>query len=288
MDKLLIICIIIFSNCALYSQNCDSVLNIAVKAFVNGDTLLALKEIQRTILFDTTSNNSQKYVTAAQLFVYVGNYDKAEVFINQAYQKVNSNLQQNEILMAKADIYISSKKYFNAIGTLMQIDTEEFEELSAGQNLRLAICCYHLGKYSQCQEYISKVVKPEKQHELEKLIRKTRRLGKPSPATAGISSAIIPGSGQYIANSPIDGIASEMLIGSFVTLGIYLAKNYGNWTAVLCVLPWIQRYYIGGIKNATECAKRNRATKSYKLLNKILGSSVLQYQNEFKRSQFGS
>ncbi|MBR6177221.1 MAG: hypothetical protein IKQ70_04970 [Bacteroidales bacterium] len=288
MDKLLIICIIIFSNCALYSQNCDSVLNIAVKAFVNGDTLLALKEIQRTILFDTTSNNSQKYVTAAQLFAYVGNYDKAEVFINQAYQKVNSNLQQNEILMAKADIYISSKKYFNAIGTLMQIDTEEFEELSAGQNLRLAICCYHLGKYSQCQEYISKVVKPEKQHELEKLIRKTRRLGKPSPATAGISSAIIPGSGQYIANSPIDGIASEMLIGSFVTLGIYLAKNYGNWTAVLCVLPWIQRYYIGGIKNATECAKRNRATKSYKLLNKILGSSVLQYQNEFKRSQFGS
>lgn len=288
MDKLLIICIIIFSNCALYSQNCDSVLNIAVKAFVNGDTLLALKEIQRTILFDTTSNNSQKYVTAAQLFAYVGNYDKAEVSINQAYQKVNSNLQQNEILMAKADIYISSKKYFNAIGTLMQIDTEEFEELSAGQNLRLAICCYHLGKYSQCQEYISKVVKPEKQHELEKLIRKTRRLGKPSPATAGISSAIIPGSGQYIANSPIDGIASEMLIGSFVTLGIYLAKNYGNWTAVLCVLPWIQRYYIGGIKNATECAKRNRATKSYKLLNKILGSSVLQYQNEFKRSQFGS
>ncbi|MBP5369545.1 MAG: hypothetical protein J6Z01_13950 [Bacteroidales bacterium] len=281
MDKLLIICIIIFSNCALYSQNCDSVYNSAVKAFVNGDTLLALKEIQRAILFDTISNNPQKYITAARLFAYTGNNGKAEALINQAYQKVNSNLQQNEVLMAKADIYISSKKYFNAIGALMQIDTDKFEELSAGQNLRLAICCYHLAQYSQCQEYLSKVVSTEKQHELEKLMRKTRRLGKPSPAIAGISSAIVPGTGQYISNSPIDGIASEMLIGSFVTLGIYLANNYGNWTAVLCVLPWIQRYYIGGIKNAADCAKRKRATKTNKLLNKLLDCSVLQYRNEF-------
>lgn len=281
MNKLLIICIIIFSNCTLYSQNCDSVYNIAVKTFINGDTLLALKEIQRAILFDTSSTNPQKYITAAQLFAYAGNNDKAEVFINQAYQNVNSNLQQNEVLMAKADIYISAKKYFNAISSLLQIDTEEFEHLFAEQNLRLAICYYYLGKYSQSYDCLSKIVSPEKKDEFEKLMHKTRKLGKPSSAMAGISSTILPGTGQYITNNPIDGIASEMLIGSFVALGIYLANNYGNWTAILCVLPCIQRYYIGGIKNAIVCAKKHRTTKTIKLLNKILDCSVVKYQDEF-------
>lgn len=270
MHKLLIICTIIFSNCAIYSQNCDSVYNRALKSFANGDTLLALKEIQRSILFDTLSNDPQKYITAAQLFAYAGDYTIAEEYINQAYQKVNLNLHHNEVLIAKADIYIAEKKYFKAIATLMQINAGESAETFASQNIRLGICYYHLGKFAESQECLLKIVDQEQETEIERLMRKTRRIGKPSPLTAGIASALVPGSGQYMSSSPIDGIASEMLVGSFVTLGIYLAKNYGNWTAVLCVLPWIQRYYIGGIKNAADCARNKRSVKANKLLAKLL------------------
>ena len=270
MHKLLIICTIIFSNCTIYSQNCDSVYNYALKTFANGDTLLALKEIQRSILFDTISDNPQKLITAAQFFAYAGKYAVAEDFINQAYQKVTSTLHYNKILIAKADIYIAEKKYFNAIATLLQISTDESEEICADQNIRLGICYYHLGKYVESQECLSKIAGQEQKAKIEHIMRKTRRLGKPSPTTAGISSALIPGTGQYMSSSAIDGAASEILVGSFVALGLYLAKNYGNWTAVLCVLPWIQRYYIGGIKNAADCAKNQHKAKADKLLNRLL------------------
>lgn len=232
MHKLLIICTTIFFNCALYSQNSDSVYNIAIKSFANGDTLLALKEIQRSILFDTISDNPQKYITAAQLFAYAGYHNVAEEYINQAYQKSKYNLHHNEVLIAKANIYIAEKKYFNALSTLLQIETDESEETFA-------------------------IVQQHKA-EIEELMHQTNKKRKPSPLTAGISSALIPGLGQYLSGKPLDGISSEVLVGSFVALGIYLAKNYGNWTAILCVLPWIQRYYIGGIKNAVDCARNKR------------------------------
>lgn len=216
MNKLLTICTIIFFSGTLFGQN-------------------PFKELQRAILFDTLHTNTQNYIEAARLSSSEENLRLAEMFINQAYLYANTQIERSQILIAKADIYISLNKYFNALATLLQIDTTAQQSIKVEVNRRLDICNHNLENQNQ--------------------------KSKPSPAMAGVASAIVPGLGQYMTKNVIDGVSSEVILGSLVMLGVYLAKNYGNWTAILCVLPWFHRYYLGGIKNASDCAKKHSRSK---------------------------
>lgn len=279
MRKLLITCIIIFFNNIVNSQNADSVFCIALYAFAHNDTLLAQKEIQRAILFDTSTTNPQKYIAAATIYAASGNISKAEFFLNQTYQKVNNKLHHSEILLTKSDIYISATKYFNAIATLLQIDTEENKGLDTAVNIRLGICYFNLQRYNESQECFLKAVTESQKPEIEKIIRKAKKQRHPSPLICGISSALIPGTGQYMSLRVVDGLSSEVILGSLALLGVYLAEHYGNWTAILCVLPWVQRYYLGGIKNAVQCARSRKVNKNRHYI--CLINNMLNIENNY-------
>lgn len=270
MKKLLTLCMAIFFSVANYGQNSDSVFNLAVHYFNHGDTLLAQKEIQRAILFDTLNINCDKYLTAAQFFAATNDYDLAEVCVNDAFAFCKNKFSHSQILITKADLYILSKKYFKALSVLMQIDTTMSDEVFGAAMLRFGICYYCLEKYNQAYPYFAKLVPEGNELKLKKLYNKCRRLDNPSPLFAGLASAFVPGLGQYLAASFVDGFSSEVLLSSFTLIAIGLAHNYGKITAALCVLPWIQRYYFGGIKNAADCAKRRKIVKANKLLNEAI------------------
>lgn len=219
MRKFLIISMALFFSAKALCQDADSVLRVAENAFEVGNIRLAQKEIQRAILFDTLNRDFQKYCAAAQIFAAAGESRNAEIFVNQAYNVAKNNFERRQVLFTKANIYIAAKNYFNAAAVLAQLDT------------------------TQSQEQILRKIKHQKY---------------PSPLAAGLLSAVLPGAGQYYSFSFVDGLSSQVILGSLTLLGIYLAQNYGNWTAVLCVLPWLQRYYIGGIRNAVLCARNKR------------------------------
>ena len=242
MNKLLTICTIIFFSLTVSAQN-------------------QFKELQRAILFDTLHTSNHNYIAAAQLSSEVENLRLAEMFINQAYLYAATQDERSKVLITKADIYIAAKKYFNAVAALMQADTAAEPSIQNEVNRRLGICYYCLGQYDKSTECFLKSLPEERHDEFLKLSKKWQKKSKPSPAVAGVASAIVPGLGQYMSLSVIDGVSSEVILGSLAMLGVYLAKNYGNWTAILCVLPWFQRYYLGGIKNASDCAKKHSRSK---------------------------
>ena len=114
MRKLLITCIIIFFNNIVNSQNADSVFRIAIYAFAHNDTLLAQKEIQRAILFDTSSSNPQKYIAAATIYAASGNISKADFFLNQTYQNfeiiiVNDGSDEENSKLVSPSFVIASR-----------------------------------------------------------------------------------------------------------------------------------------------------------------------------------
>ena len=219
MRKFLIISMVLIFSSTTFCQDADSVFCVAINAFEIGNIRLAQKEIQRAILFDTLNRDFLKYCSAAQIFAAAGECRKAEIFVNQAYNVANNNFERRQVLFTKANIYISSKKYFNAAAVLAQLDTTQSRN---------------------------------------QILRKIKHQKYPSPLAAGLLSAVLPGAGQYYSFSFVDGLSSQLILGSLTLLGLYLAHNYGNWTAVLCVLPWLQRYYIGGIRNAVLCARNKR------------------------------
>ncbi|MCQ2974712.1 MAG: hypothetical protein MJ211_07870 [Bacteroidales bacterium] len=271
MKKLLILCVLIFSNFInSFSQNFDSVYNIALFAFNNGDFDLAKKEIQRLLFFDTTNISPKKYLLASKIYFATEDYSQAEMFINTAYSLSKLKSQRDEILLTKADFHIFSKKYFNTIIELNLINLEGNSILQTEVYLRFAIAYFCLNDYEKSNLYFSKIISPDKYYDLQKLFKKTKNLKRPNSALIVCSSILFPGLGQYLTGNFWDGFSSEIILSSFTLLGIYLAQNYTNWTAILCVFPFLERYYLGGIKNAYQNSKLKHQSKSNKLLNSIL------------------
>jgi hypothetical protein len=81
---------------------------------------------------------------------------------------------------------------------------------------------------------------------------------------------IIPGSGQFYAGDVKNGFNSLLLTGGFVTVGFIIAINYSLLDSFVSVIPWIQRYYIGGIKRSGDIAVDRKLQKQDEIYQEIL------------------
>jgi len=105
------------------------------------------------------------------------------------------------------------------------------------------------------------MVRPEIENEaglIEEMIQEKKSARYKSPATAGVLSALLPGSGQVYNERYQDGVYSFLLNTLFI-LGAYKASDQGNYALAglltLCEIGW----YTGGIYGAVGGAhKYNR------------------------------
>jgi TM2 domain-containing membrane protein YozV len=96
----------------------------------------------------------------------------------------------------------------------------------------------------------------------------------PNPKTAKTLSIFFPGAGQFYAGDIKNGINSLLLTGAFLALGISTAIRYSLVDAFGSVLPWFQRYYMGGYNRAERIAEERLREKQ----NKIFKGLLLQFQ----------
>ncbi|HPB06482.1 MAG TPA: hypothetical protein PKX60_09610, partial [Prolixibacteraceae bacterium] len=85
-----------------------------------------------------------------------------------------------------------------------------------------------------------------------------------------IMSALLPGSGQFSVGAVKEGFNSMLLITGLTIAAIQIVKHYTFLDAVLTLLPWIQRYYIGGMDKAKALAFNKIDKKRYESYLKII------------------
>lgn len=93
-----------------------------------------------------------------------------------------------------------------------------------------------------------------KKNSIDSLFVALAAIKHPKPKTAKTLSVIFPGAGQFYAGDIKNGINSLLLTGGFMVLGIHTAIRYTLVDAFGSVLPWFQRYYMGGYKRAERIA----------------------------------
>ncbi len=110
-------------------------------------------------------------------------------------------------------------------------------------------------------------------NQVDSLFQVLEKIKHPNPRTARILSICLPGLGQFYAGDIKNGINSFLLTGAFLALGIHTAVKYTLVDAFGSVLPWFQRYYMGGFSRAERIAEDRLREKQ----NKIFSSLVHLY-----------
>ena len=133
----------------------------------------------------------------------------------------------------------------------------------------MATCYFGLNDFTNSRKYFVSCVDSIQVNAIEKIF-KDKHLNKPSPKTALILSIILPGLGQFYIGDYREGINSFVLSMGLLFLAVETAVVYSLFDAVISVVPWYQRYFMGGYNNAENLAKIKLQNNRNEVYNKLL------------------
>jgi len=252
----------------LHAQNFEETINFADSQFKSGDFTTALKAYQRALFFSEGRNNEYLFRQIAELSYFKKDYETAQKYYGFALNQSDNDSLRTELLFSKAFCQILNKNYQLALIDLFSIDDTSLI-IKSRLNFYLATCYFGLADFSQARTFFKLCIPLKDTAELGCLFAK-RNILTPSPKKARILSTILPGSGQIYSGDLKAGLNSLLLTSGLIAVGINISLRYRPVDAVFSILPWYQRYYIGGYGKAEEIALRKRELKRKEVYNKIL------------------
>lgn len=254
-----LILISLFLFVKVSAQNFRETLKFADNQFNSGDLNSSIKAYQRALFFSEGEDNLYIFRQLAQISYINEDYEGAQEYYGLAYNQAESDSLRNILLFQKATCQIINRHYQFAIIDLLSVDDSDFS-VKRRCNFYLGVCHFGLGDFKNAQSYFEYCVNDSDKQELEKLFS-GRKLRSPSPSAARILSMIIPGSGQVYSGDMKAGLNSLLLTSGLIALGINISVKYQLIDAIATVLPWYQRYYMGGIGKAEEIALSRRQAR---------------------------
>ncbi len=112
---------------------------------------------------------------------------------------------------------------------------------------------------------------------IQNVFASPKRFYRPNSTVALILSAVLPGSGQLYAKEYREAGNSFLINSVFIFYYIRIFNLYGPLDAFIAVLPWFQRYYVGGYGKASLLGYEKMLANRKLILSGIL--SEIEKQN---------
>lgn len=266
----LMICSFLFPATA---QTLEETISFADEQFYFGNYQLAVKEYQRALFFSKGQNVDYLYHQIAHSFFINKQYGQASYFYELSYKTSQNDSARYEILFNKAQCYLLSGNYNQALVELMNLPDSTETYFKEKQSFYFAVCYFGLEDFQKSENYFLSLLDTNDLQSREKistLFSKKRNLYRPNPKTAKTLSRILPGMGQVYSGDLKNGLNSLALTGGFVALGFVMANEYTVLDAILTSLPWFLRYYQGGYAKAYNIAHDKRAMRRNKTYKEVL------------------
>ncbi|VAW20191.1 hypothetical protein MNBD_BACTEROID01-326 [hydrothermal vent metagenome] len=256
------------------AQHLDEVISFAGRQFELGNYQLSAKEYNRAVFFGA-GNQDMIYIKIAQCYFNTKDYALSNTFFDKSYFASSSDSIKAEAVLGKAFNNILQGRYMPALTELMNLDTMLCPAQDIKANFYAGIAYFGMNENQQAAESFKACLKymgqEEKMALMEDEFDAIRKWGERyNPKTAWVLSLIIPGSGQLYAGEVKEAANSMILTGGLLYLSILLSRRYSFFEAVLTVLPWFQRYYLGGAGKAEKYANEAFLRERYNSYRNIL------------------
>lgn len=261
------IVLLLFINIYSYSQTPVQGLLLASELKQNGNFQEAIKLYKRILFFDEEDSlKNLCYHNIGDCLAYLEVYQQAYDYFDLSLKFENDDSTKYTIYKKKIICLLMIEKWDEA-----QIQMKAFYDLpSAKSDLTQLNLLYHL-KMKNYDILFNELKQIDNIHDKEKVIQLIKKLKKYDPKKAKKLSTFLPGLGQLYLGFPAKGLNSLVLVSG---IGIFTVNQMLHSVIPIDValtgLPFIIRYYKGGIQKTQQIAiKKNREIEK-EVINEFL------------------
>ncbi|HPE86097.1 MAG: DUF5683 domain-containing protein [Bacteroidales bacterium] len=203
-----------------------------------------------------------------------GYYDKARYYYNIAFHHTHDTLKKANIRFDIVHSYILEREFMTAHLQLT--------------NMRYALPVYNEKKMAfyrgivafqtdQIKEAKNNFVCYFNEQDTSIVLQAMKNAEKNlamNPQKAMWLSLIVPGLGQIYNKEYIEATNSFIINTFFLSIYFYVALNYNPLQGFIAVLPWFQRYYIGGMKRAKQLTIEKKESEKQRILAALLDEAL--------------
>lgn len=261
---LICIVLVVFISKSINAQNIENILHFADSLAMEGKYESAFNEYQRSYYFSTDVQKPSISYKMAETYLVIGNYDEARNCYDSAFYYSQTDSEKIDCDYRVIASYLMEENFRYALHKLEAMNTDQGSYFNDINNLFKGLSFIGLGQYDEAFHFVSQVSNKCDSTELQYLISNIDGLKYPSPIIASLLSVLIPGSGQVYAGRILDGANSLLLLTALTSACLYFP------VLNVLIVPFLYRYYIGGIMHASQYAKERKKIKQYHLLNNVI------------------
>lgn len=265
-----------------FSQNTDSIVTFSDQQFERGNYELAANEYNRALFFGNSYPDAI-CLKIASCYINLNKPELSALFFDRAYFSASSDSIKTEAILGKSFSLILDKQFMLALSELLNLDSAKISEQNIRLNFLKGIAHFGLNEDKLAEIDFKKCIvissKNGYLNDIEKefdMIERTEK--RYNPHTAWLLSLIVPGSGQAYAGEYKDAANSAVLLGGLIYLATTFAVKYSALEAIVIILPWFQRYYMGGANKAERLTLENQERKRNDSYQRILSKIELANQ----------
>jgi tetratricopeptide (TPR) repeat protein len=253
----------------LGAQNLEQAEHMADSAFAAANFSFAAHTYKRVIFFKKEAVDFNLYYKLGLCQSVLGKKEEALQSLDRAYFLTQESKLQNEAIFSKVQLLIANRDWKAAQLELYNLEPAN-EAAIKRRAFFLGIAAFAQEQYEEARPHFASLLTDSNSvAKLDSLLQ-LKKLHSPNPQTAQYLSVFIPGAGQFYAGDYEAGLNSLLLTAAFLGGAYYLAQLYTPVDALITVIPWITRYYMGGYIHSEEIALRKREVNRNAVLNEIV------------------
>lgn len=279
-------CYLLFIICywgtvVVHAQNIDQTYIFAAEQYQNKNFATAINAYQRVVFFggQTNRDNSLAYYQLANCYFELKNFEKAAGYYDLAFFSLKNDSVKTEIAFKKISCLLLNHQFQYAQVELLGLDDSMSVYFQRKKNFYFGITYFGLNQFDSAETCFLRVIDEKDvvaKEKIKNIFIRNKQVDKIHPKTAKVLSIIIPGLGQFYSGDIRNGINSFLITSIFLAIGINTAIVYSPIDAIASVIPWYQRYFMGGYQKAETIAIKKIARKRAVLYQEILGTVALK------------
>ncbi len=262
--------IALFHICTIgQAQDLDQTLQYARTISMEGHSSDAVEAYRRVLYFHPELTDSIARETAFA-FRAAKHYPEARYFYNIAFHYENDAAIQAEIKFDIIHTYILEKDYMKAKLQLANIKHSGLPYDTESHSFYNAIVSFQTEEYSRARESFIDYLGECDTAYIKAIFDDAEKNYKKNPQTAMWLSVFVPGLGQAYVNEYGEAANSFIINSAILSLYFYVALTYNPIQGFIAVIPWFQRYYIGGIRKAKSLTTDKKKQQRDQILRELL------------------
>lgn len=257
----------------LQGQNLEETFQLGKTNFLLGNDQTASLALERAIFFGQGKYDAEAFEMLGQIANRALQFEQAARYFGSATQASTDEVVIGRNTFFKASAHIRNEDFQLALIELLGMSDALPDTLIQAREFLLGVSYFNIQNFSDSRIHFRQAIPPEAKTQaakIDSLFDALVAIKHPNPKTARLMSIFLPGLGQFYAGDVKNGINSLLLTGSFFTLGFIVAVNYSLVDAMVAVVPWVQRYYVGGYNRAAGIAENKKKSKQDKVYQAIL------------------